>query len=317
MEQRIEPLTKFLLPIDGEGTYDWACLLAGELAKVLGSRISEITLLHVLGGKYLSSHMENIDVRAKLLIETEKFQRLKEEFLQKNIVPRLQKAKSLLEEMDIEAPVDMEILDGKPSSVIREFAQKHHYSTVILQRRCIDPVKGSFIGSVTSGILYSAIRCSIYLPGTELDIKKGMSLKKFLVPLDGSAGAFSALNEASVLMNYIEDSTVCLLHVLDVATISEAMENGSKPNPSDRADEIFTRAREILSKNNIKENRVEERLESGEAEKIIEDYSEKIDADIIFLGKSTRSTIGDIIIGSVGRAILGKCEKKTVAIATE
>ncbi len=317
MEQKIDPLTKFLLPIDGEGTYNYSCLLAGRLAKVLGSRINEITLLHVLGGRYLSSHMENIDIRAKLLIETEKFQRFREEFLQKKIIPRLQEAKALLENMDIKAPIDMEILDGKPSSVIREFAQKNKYSTIVMQRRCIDPVKGSFVGSVTSGILYSDITCSIYLPGTELEKGKSISLNKFLVPLDGSPGSFSALNEASILMKYVKDSSICLLHVLDVAAIAEAVNDESKPSPSDSIDDIFTRAKEILSKNNIPENRIEERLESGEPDKVIEDYSEKIDADIIFLGKSTRSTLGDIIIGSVGRAILGRCEKKTLAIVTE
>ncbi len=317
MEQKIDPLTKFLLPIDGEGTYNYSCLLAGRLAKVLGSRINEITLLHVLGGRYLSSHMENIDIRAKLLIETEKFQRFREEFLQKKIIPRLQEAKALLENMDIKAPIDMEILDGKPSSVIREFAQKNKYSTIVMQRRCIDPVKGSFVGSVTSGILYSDITCSIYLPGTELEKGKSISLNKFLVPLDGSPGSFSALNEASILMKYVKDSSICLLHVLDVAAIAEAVNDESKPSPSDSIDDIFTRAKEILSKNNIPENRIEERLESGEPDKVIEEYSEKIDADIIFLGKSTRSTLGDIIIGSVGRAILGRCEKKTLAIVTE
>ncbi len=316
MTKKVEPLSKFLLPISKKGAYKSACRLAGAMAELLGDRVSEITLLHVMAGRYLSTHMANIDIRAEILIESETFRKLREEFINKEIVPVLNEAKSELEQFQPKASVNMEIVDGKPASKILEFVREYGYSTIFMQRRCIDPVKGSFIGSVTSGILYGNGACSVYVPGTDFPETGPVPLNSFLVPVDGSPGSMAAVSEAGVLMHYAKESKVTLLSVVDVADLAEAAQSSSWPTPVNEAEVTLKSAREILEDAGIEPSRISERILAGDPAEKITALSDESDADIIFLGRTIRSAITDVLVGSVARAVLGRCAKKTIAVVS-
>ncbi len=314
MTKKPEPLTKFLLPIDGQGTFTAACRLAGALTSLLDDRVKEITLLHAMGGQYLSTHMTNIDIRAGLVLESETFQRLREEFMNRDIVPIMNRAKELVAQFGPKAPIDMEIVDGKPANKILEFVKKYNYSTVVMQRRCMDPVKGSFIGSVTSGILYGRAPCSVYIPGTDFPEEGPINFRNILITLDGSPGSFAAVQEAGVLMGYAKDTRATLLTVMDVADIAEAAESRSRPDPLEETKNTMEKAWKILEQAGVSSERIAEKIEAGDPADVIASYSEESSADIIFLGRTIRSAITDVLVGSVGRAILGKCAKKTIAV---
>ncbi len=316
MTKKPEPLSKFLLPIDGKGTFKSACRLAGALTSILGDRVSEITLLHVMAGRYLSTHMTNIDIRAGIVLESETFQRLREEFINKQITPVMNEAKEIVAKFQPVAPIDMEIVDGKPADKILEFVKKYQYSTVVMQRRCMDPVKGNFIGSVTSGILYGHGICSVYIPGTEFPEDGPVEFKNLLLLVDGSAGSMAAVKEAGVLMTYLKDSRAVLLHVMDVADIAEAADSDSWPSPLQEAEGILQRARKQIEDMGISSDRIVEEAVAGDPAEVIESYSDESDADIIYLGRTMRSAISDILVGSVGRAVLGRCAKKTIAVVS-
>ncbi len=316
MTKKPEPLTRFLLPIDGKGTFKEACRLAGALASILGNRVSEITLLHVMAGRYLSSHMTNIDVRAGFLLESETFRRLREDFINREITPVMNEAKEVVARFKPKAPIDMEIVDGKPADKILEFVREYGYSTVVMQRRCMDPVKGSFIGSVTSGILYGHSSCSVYIPGTEFPVEGAVRIENILIPVDGSAGSMAAVREAGVFMTFAKNAMARLLTVMDVADIAEAAEGDSWPTPAEAADGVLKNARLELEQMGIASERIDEKAVAGEPPELIASYSEESDADIIFLGRTIRSAITDILVGSVGRAVLGRCAKKTIAVVS-
>jgi len=316
MTKKVEPLSKFLLPIDGKGTFKSACILAGTLAKILGDRVSEITLLHVMAGRYLSTHMTNIDIRAGLVLESETFKRLREEFINKQITPLMNEAKDIVAQFNPSAPIDMEIVDGKPANKILEFVKKYNYSTVVMQRRCMDPVKGSFIGSVTSGILYGRGSCSVYIPGTDFPEDGQFEIKKLLILVDGSKGSMAAVREAGILMTYATGSKALLLNVMDVVDIAEAANSDSWPSPLEEAEGILKEARKELEQLQVTPDRIVEKVEAGDPAEVISSYSEEAEADIIYLGRTIRSAISDILVGSVGRAVLGRCAKKTIAVVS-
>jgi len=316
MNKKPEPLTKFLLPIDGTGTFKVACRLAGILASILKDRVTEITLLHVMAGRYLSTHMTNIDFRAGILLESDTFKRLREEFIDKEITPLMNEAKDLVAKFKPAAFIDMEIVDGKPANKILEFVRKYDYSTVVMQRRCMDPVKGSFIGSITSGILYGAGACSVYIPGTDFPKEGFVEFKKILIPIDGSAGSMAAVREAGIFITYAKNAKVHLLTVMDVADIAEAAKADSWPSPLQEAEGVLVNAREELERMGISSDRITEKAVAGDPSEIIASYSDESNADIIFLGRTIRSAIKDVLVGSVARAILGRCAKKTIAVVS-
>ncbi len=316
MTKKSEPLSKFLLPIDGKGTFKSACRLAGALAKILGDRVSEITLLHVMAGRYLSTHMTNIDIRAGLVLESETFKRLREEFINKQITPLMKEAKDIVAGFNPSAPIDMEIVDGKPANKILEFVKRYSYSTVVMQRRCMDPVKGSFIGSVTSGILYGRGYCSVYIPGTDFPDEGEIEIRTLLLLVDGSKGSMAAVKEAGILMNYANESKAVLLNVMDVADIAEAANSDSWPTPLEEAEGILKEARKALEDLGVSPERVVEKAVAGDPSEVIASYSEESEADIIYIGRTIRSALSDILVGSVGRAVLGRCAKKTIAVVS-
>ncbi len=316
MTKNTEPLSKFLLPIDGEGTFKAACRLAGALTRILGERVSEITLLHVMAGRYLSTHMTNIDIRAGFVLESETFQRLKEQFINEKIVPIMNQAKEIVGQFEPRASIDMEIVDGKPAEKILEFVQKYGYSTLVMQRRCMDPVKGSFIGSVTSGILYGKGACSVYIPGTDFPDEGPIEFNHILVTVDGSKGAMAAVKEAGVFASYAKKVKISLLNVMDVADIAEAAQSESWPSPLQEAEGILKEGRRLLEESGIAPDRIVEKAVAGDPPEVIASFAEESDIDIIFLGRTVRSALSDVLVGSVGRAVLGRCAKRTIAVVS-
>ena len=316
MTQKAEPLTKFLLPIDGKGTYKASCALAASLASVCRERVKEITLLHVMAGRYLSTHMANIDFRVDTVLESELFQRLKKDFIDKQIKPELYEAKDLIQRLYPGAAVDFEVKDGKPAKVIINFVAENNYSTIIMQRRCMDPVKGAFIGSVTSGILYGEESCSVYIPGTDFPRDGLVEFRSLLVPVDGSQGSMAAASEAGVLMGCVPHASIVLLNVVDVVDIAKAAEKNLWPSPVQEAEEILKNAERQLVKSGVDPSRIVKKVLAGDPADMIVKEAESSSADIVYIGRTVRSAVTDVIVGSVGRAVLGRCARKTMAVVT-
>ncbi len=317
MTQKAEPLTKFLLPIDGEGTFKTACGLAGSLASACKDRVKKITLLHVMAGRYLSTHMANIDIRVDTVLESDLFRRLKEDFINKKIKPVMDEASGIIKKIYPQGSIDYEVKDGKPAKVIIKFVTENEYSTIVMQRRCMDPVKGSFIGSVTSGILYGSSSCSVYIPGTDYPQDGGkVDFKNLLVPVDGSAGSLAAVEEAAILMGCVPDATITLLNVMDVIDIAKAAEKNLWPSPMQEAEGILKGAEDLLLKAGVAAERIQKKMMPGDPAEVIVAEAESSNADIVYVGRTVRSPFTDIIVGSVGRAVLGRCAKKTLAVIT-
>ncbi len=316
MTQKAEPLTKLLLPVDGEGTYKAACVFAGSLASMCSNRISKITLFHAMAGRYLSTHMANIDIRVDTVLESETFKRLKKDFIDKKIRPVLDDAAKTVKNICATCQVDEEVVDGKPADAIIKFVTENNYSTIIMQRRCMDPVKGKFIGSITSGILYGPAACSVYIPGNDLPLDGSYCVKTILIPIDGSKGSMAAVREASVLAGCAGDAKVILLNVLDVVDIAKAAESEQWPSPVQEAEATLEEAEKLLVKSGMAADRIEKKVLPGDPADVIVAEAGASNVDIIYIGRTVRHPLTDIIVGSVGRAVLGRCAERTLAVIT-
>lgn len=314
MTNKAKPLSKFLLPIDGKGTYNSACMLAGKLASMLDDRVQAITLLHVMAGRYLSSHMANIDIRVDYVLKSETFKRLRRDFIHRDIEPLLDEAEKIIESMRPKAQINKKILDGKPDKTIIKFATENNYSTIVMQRRCMDPVKGSIIGSVASGILYGKGSSSVYVPGANIFDKGTVTINTLLIPVDGSKGSIASVKEASVLLNASPDIKTILLNVLDVVDLANAAEKNLWSSPIRESEGILKQAEDILVESGVSIDRIEKKTATGDPADVITREAEDRQVDIIFIGRTERSAISEIFVGSVGRAVLGRCFRTTLAV---
>ena len=176
---------------------------------------------------------------------------------------------------------------------------------------------GSFIGSVTSGILYASdCACSVYIPGTDFPVDGPVTIKKLLVPVDGSPGSAAALDEASIILKALPETEITLLHVVDVVDIADAAEKDIWPRPVQEAEALLKRNKEELVKAGIPESRISQKVLAGDPADVIAKEADDGDADIILIGRTVRSAVLEVIVGSVGRAVLGRCAKRTLAVVT-
>lgn len=117
-------------------------------------------------------------------------------------------------------------------------------------------------------------------------------------------------------MNCVSAAKIVLLNVMDVVDIAKAAEENLWPSPVQEAEGILKKAEDLLTKSGITADRIEKKMLPGDPAEVIVELADSSDADIVYIGRTVRRPLTDIIVGSVGRAVLGRCAKKTLAIVT-
>ena len=307
---------RFLLPVDIHNPGFKSASLASCIGKGLGERLEKVTILTVLAGKYLREHIKNIDTRAGRLIESEFIRALRQEHIERDILPVLAEIKAKLAEAGI-GRVDEFIEDGDPSDKILEYVNKRGYTHVFLDRRGVGTMQAFFLGSVTRKLLHSELRASIYLIGEKLDEKMPCKMEHCLIPVDGSHHSSLALKEAGLILgNCIKGvKNIELLHVINLAKYPERLENGHFPEKD--GEKFLNEGKELLKTAGIPESCISMHMEYGHpAKKIIERIESK-DVDLVFMGRRGRDAIQEFFIGSVTSEIVHKSTKPTFALVTE
>ncbi len=313
-KEQLKPLNKILVPIDGSEPSKRAVAFAGCMSRIVG-KVEMITLLHVLAGGYLARHMANIDVRAGQLIKSDMFLRLKEQHIAKEVAPIMDEAEQLLKELKVNSVINREIVDGVPVDVILEVAEKGNYPTIVMGRRGLSPVKEVLLGSVTAGLLHKAVHPTVYVVGHKiLDIEKQCSIPRILIPVDGSKGSLGALKEMAAFTT--EQGTVVekivLLRVVDVAKYEKALEEGRPLE--EEAQKILEECKDRLVDMGLNEDRIEMIARYGRPADTILDVAKEHDVNIIIIGRTGRSAVKEIVMGSVSSQVLHKAVEPTVAI---
>ncbi len=313
MDMKKKELSRFLLPIDVPGKFERIDWLMGMIDAGLGNRVEKVTLLHVMAGRYLSTHMANVDVRTEFILESELLKRLKKQHIQREIVPEMKLAKELLLKAGVRCPIDIQIEDGEPVDQIVEAAAD--YSTILMERRDLSPLREVLVGSVTAGVLRRDIQASIYLVG-KVQGENTCPGSSCLIPVDGSVHSNAAVAEAAVLLGGCSAAVkeVILVNVLDAARYSEEMDN--KIVPAESGQLFLQSAKESLVEKGVPESIITTTARFGNPAEVIEEEIQKRPSCMVFMGRRGRNAVSAIFMGSVSRKIVYHCPDHFVALVT-
>jgi nucleotide-binding universal stress UspA family protein len=310
------PIPKILLPVDGSKHSKRAVQFAGYLGASMGKSLSGITLLHILAGGYLSRHMENVDFRTKVLMESEVFKRIKETHINQDINPFLDEGEKLLRDSGIEASIERLIREGEAANEIIKAADEGQFSTIIMARRGLSTLKGLFLGSVTGKVVHAATRQTVYIVGQRVLKSKTCPIPRILIPVDGSSHSMRGVEHAACLISPFAASldSITLLRVINPALFAERLKEGIDPDKEART--ILDKAKEVFLRADIPERVITSKMRIGTPSDEILREAEEGDYNLIIMGRKGRTAFKDLILGGVSSTVLQRCQNPTVAIVS-
>ena len=310
-----ERLTKFLLPIDKDAALDATAGTAGAMASMLGERVKNITLLHVMAGEYLKTHMMNIDFRVEFVVDSKVIRDLREKYQESKVKSIMEDASSTIKDFGTGVPIEYRVEDGDPVKKILSVCEQGGFSTIVMARRCLSTLKQIFLGSVSAGVLERSGSASVYLVGQEKISREECPVARTIIAIDGSDKAFNAVREASVLLRaskaLIEQVTI--MGVIDLADYSDNLSGGRSPEIEVQSS--LDKARRMLIEEGVPEAKIDTQPQYGHPAEVIATETEKRDAQMIFMGKTGMSGIKGLVMGSVSRGVIHKCGSRTIALA--
>jgi len=311
------PISKILLPVDGSKHSKRALQFAGCLGAAIGKSLSGITLLNVLTGGYLSRHMANIDFRTKLLVdESDVFKKIKQKHINQDITPFLDDSEKLLRKSGIEAPIERLILDGDAANEIIRTADEGRFSAIIMARRGQSGIKGFLLGSITSKVVHTASRQTVYLVGHRILKDKVCPIPKVLIPVDGSSYSMRGIEHAACLAGTLQAiSKITMLRVINLALFEERLRGGI--DPEEEAKKILEEAKAVFLKAGIPERLIMTKVRIGRPSDEILKETDEEDYNLIVMGRKGRTALKDLIMGAVSSTVLQRCQNPTVAIVNK
>ena len=312
----VEPLTTFLLPVDGSERSKRAVGFIGCLVAALGDRVQTITLIRVLAGGYLKRHLADMaKVRVKgEIIESDIFKTSREEHILKNIKPMLEEAEAELKKFGVKASINKKIADGVPSEQILQVAEDGDYSTIVMGRRGISAVREVLLGSVTASLLHKPIHQSVYVIGTKVETPKvnACPIPRILVPLDGSPHSVSAAREAAILAKCYGNALaeVTLLHVIDLARYAK------REYADQSQEEIINETQRIFTDSGVAQSKIFTVVEYGSPGEVILNTAREKQTNLVIIGRRGRSAFHELFMGSVSREVVQRCTDATVGVVS-
>ena len=312
----VEPLTSFLLPVDGSEPSKRAVRFSGCLTAALADRVRTITLLRVLAGGYLKRHLANMaKVRVKgEIIQSDIFKTSRQEHVSKNIKPMLEEAEAELKRFGAKAPINQKIVDGVPAEQILQMAEEGDYSTIIMGRRGISAAREVLLGSVTASLLHKPVHQSVYVIRAKVENLKAdvCPIPQILVPLDGSPHAVAAAREAAILAKCYGNAVaeVTLLHVIDLARYAKH-EYTSKSQ-----EDILNEAQQIFTDSGVSESKIARVVEYGSPGEVILNTAKEKQTNLLIIGRRGRSALQELFMGSVSRQVVQRCTDATVGVVS-
>ncbi|MEW6616138.1 MAG: universal stress protein [Thermodesulfobacteriota bacterium] len=304
--------TKILLPIDGSENSRRALKFAGQLGSSLGKSLSGITLFHVAAGGYMSHHLGYIDFWAMDLTQSEAFQK---QYFNEKVKPLLEEGERILKESGIKVEIEKQVADGDPAREIVQLANKENFSTIIMARRGLSEIKGFFLGSVSSGVVHTASRQTVYIVGHKVLEDNKCPIPRILIPVDGSPYSMKGVEHAVYLSSRLEGITkITLLKVINLALYIERLKEGV--DHEDEAQRILEDARTVFLRAGISEGLIDTRVEIGIPYEEILREAEEGNYNLIIMGRKGRSAIKDLLLGGVSPTVLQRCQNPTVAIVS-
>ena len=287
------PVPKILLPVDGSEHSKRAVQFAGCLGASLGKSLLGLTLLHVTAGDYLDSHIEE------------------------KIKSFLEEGEKILRDLGTMVEIEKLVVSGDPAREIIRIAHEGKFSTIIMARRGLSEIKGLLIGSVTSKVIHSASKQTVYIVGYKILQDKACLIPKILIPVDGSVYSMRGVEDAVCLTSELKAhvSRITLLRVINLSLYLKRIREGI--DPEEESKRILDEAKEVFLRAGIPERFITTRIKVGQkpAEEIIKE-AEEGQYNLVIMGRKGRSALEDLIMGGVSSTVLQRCQNPTVAIVS-
>ena len=312
IEAFLPNMKKVLLPIDDSDATERAINFAAHLLPPLSEKVvREIVLLHVWGVSFLEKMAANIDLRFATLKESPLFKKLAQEYIEKEVAPLLAQAERRLKEAGVKCEIKKEAIEGDPAKEILNYAAKNDLHTIIMGRRRRSALREKVLGSCSHAVTHRPGRHTDYIVGLEEVLGKDRPSPKILLPYDGSSYASNALREAKGLTMAFPEGVVRLkvVHVLEAAYLTELED-------MEKAKELLEGARRELLVDGLSPEQVETELRYGDPAEEIVKAAEEGGYNLIMMGRTGKSGLKELILGSVSSRVLHLAERQTVALVS-
>ncbi len=306
---------KFLVPVDIKKTCFRVTGLVGCMTNALQDEIEGISIMTVMAGSYLTTHLKNVDLRAERLLDSGLLKELRKQYIEKEASPAIKAVKEgILKFTNHSVKIDEILEDGDPVEKISNVVKEKGFSHIFLRRRRIGTAREFFMGSVSYGLLHTVLKGAIYLVGDKTDKDMPCNMPVCVVVVDGSEYSNKALDEAAFMVSRSFKSVKKLiaLHVIDITSYAEKIENGIVPEKD--AEGILEDAKNILASKGVDSSIIETSIRYGEVGKTIAEFTTDEDASILFMGRKGRGAIEEILTGSITKEVIHRLSSPTIAI---
>lgn len=307
------PFTRLLLPIKDLDPFRNTLPLIELISGRMAGELERVDLLHVVGGSFLSTHLNNIDFRAGHVLSSELMQRLRQQHHEELISPLLAKVQDLLRRTGIRVPPKIRVEDGDPVTKISSICKDEKYSTLILARRKREGDTGA--GTVINAILQGFLDAGVYIVGED-GFPAGQSpAARIMIGIDGSAAGLRAVREAALLLGRAKDvvEEVSLVNVRDPSCFFDESKTNCR-KASEAGYRHIQEAEELLLKEGVDEAKIVPTLLFGRPGETLTAYGESFGATLCFIGRRDRSKIAEVLLGSVSGDVIQRCRKTALAL---
>jgi nucleotide-binding universal stress UspA family protein len=276
--------------------------------------VEQITLLHVFGGGYLARHIQNVDLRVTRMDQVAAWRRMRQHYLDHEILPLLEEGRRALQKQEVAAPVEVRVAEGKTGEEIIRLAEEGGYTTIAMGRRGLSPVKELLLGSVTRQVLSLAKKMTVFVVGQEAFFNPDCPISPLLLPVDGSEPSLAGVRQGAALAQKFRDRMpkITLLHVIDVVLLDLAFAEGTAPL-IEEGEKILATGRRPLEEAGLGDL-VTEKLPAGTPSRVIAAEAEEGQYALVLMGARGLSPLKQWFLGSVSGDVLHHVHRPVVGI---
>jgi nucleotide-binding universal stress UspA family protein len=255
-----------------------------------------------------------VDLRVNRMDQEKDWQRIRKRYMEKEVLPVLEEGKKILQSLGVQAPIEVRILEGKVSDEIIRLTQEEAFSTLIMGRRGLSPIKAMLLGSVTSSVLAQAQGVTVYIAPQEGPPKSGGGISPLLLPVDGSESSLAAVSQAAALAQAFRplEPSLTLFHVIDIALMGMEIHEGGDSLVKE-GEGILAASRRLLQEAGL-EGCWKEKMVSGEPAQAIVQQAQEGGYPLIMMGSRGHSALAKFLLGSVTSSVVHTASGAAVAV---
>ncbi|WP_022853706.1 universal stress protein [Thermodesulfatator atlanticus] len=303
-------LQSVLIPVDKTEHSERAVKFAARLVSPISPEITKkVTLIHIIAYSYLEKMASNIDIRFKNILESPLFKRILEQHVEKEVNPFLEEFAKIFKENKFSGELEKHISQGEPGKEIVTFAEKNNIESIIMGRRKRSHTAETLLGSCSHIVIHRAKKQNIFIVGQEVR-EEGCPVNKILVPVDGSRPSYRAVKEAAAIANCFPEGMVqvSIISVLDPIYLDQNSDEEKEVH------KIIEKARQILKDEGLNDGQINSYLEFGDPGRTIARIADEEGFPLIMMGRTGKSGLREIVLGSVSTRVIHKVEKATVGL---